>query len=145
MRFVHGHNTRKIDYIVAGNGCWIWQKHLNADGYGLTNDPAKGHKTVKATKFYYERKYGPVPVGKVLDHFVCDNRACVNPDHVRPVTSRENTLRGNSVQAWNLAKTHCKHGHEFTAENTYLYKGVRACRTCRQEASQRYRSTRDRT
>jgi Zn finger protein HypA/HybF involved in hydrogenase expression len=30
------------------------------------------------------------------------------------------------------AQTHCKHGHEFTEENTYHYKGHRSCRKCRQ-------------
>lgn len=29
------------------------------------------------------------------------------------------------------SQTHCKHGHEFTEENTYLYKGRRHCRKCR--------------
>lgn len=36
------------------------------------------------------------------------------------------------VQRNNLTKTHCKHGHEFTIENTYLTKdGFRNCRACR--------------
>lgn len=30
------------------------------------------------------------------------------------------------------AQTHCKHGHELTDENVYLYKGRRSCRKCRQ-------------
>lgn len=29
------------------------------------------------------------------------------------------------------AQTHCKHGHEFTAENTYVFQGRRHCRECR--------------
>ncbi len=29
------------------------------------------------------------------------------------------------------AQTHCKHGHEFTQANTYLYQGRRHCRECR--------------
>ena len=32
------------------------------------------------------------------------------------------------------AKTHCKHGHPFTTENTYVNAGQRHCRTCRREA-----------
>lgn len=34
-------------------------------------------------------------------------------------------------------KTHCKRGHEFTPENTYTYRDIRACRTCRASASKR--------
>ena len=30
-------------------------------------------------------------------------------------------------------RTYCKHGHEWTAENTYLCKGKRYCRTCKRE------------
>lgn len=29
--------------------------------------------------------------------------------------------------------THCKHGHEFTPENTYLRPGMRECRSCRRK------------
>jgi hypothetical protein len=45
------------------------------------------------------------------------------------VTNRENMLRGVGVCALNARKTHCKHGHEFTPENTYRVKnGGRACK-----------------
>lgn len=30
-------------------------------------------------------------------------------------------------------KTHCPQGHEYTEENTYWYKGFRACRICRKD------------
>lgn len=34
---------------------------------------------------------------------------------------------------WQTNKTHCKHDHEFTPENTYLHLGRhRCCRQCRQ-------------
>jgi len=144
-RFVHGHNTRKPDYTVDPvTGCWVWAKYLNEDGYGLMGvrpedyRSGDGYRTVKAMKVYWERANGPVPEGLVLDHFRCDNRACVRPDHMRPATSRENTLRGDAPSAWNLAKTHCNSGHEFTPENTYEHGGVRHCRACRNEAQKRY-------
>jgi len=38
----------------------------------------------------------------------------------------------------NARKTHCKHGHEYTPENTYVQpKGSRACRTCLKESQRR--------
>lgn len=31
------------------------------------------------------------------------------------------------------AATHCKRGHEFTPENTYIHHGRRRCRTCKRD------------
>ena len=56
---------------------------------------------------------------------------CVHPDHLEPVTNRENILRGKAVSARNARKTHCIHGHPFDEANTYIYpNGHRRCRRC---------------
>lgn len=87
----------------------------------------------------WEAVNGPVPPGMTLDHTChdpavchlgirCPHRRCRNPEHLTPVTRGENTAR-----AWspNGTKTHCKNGHEFAPENTYIYPdGKRRCRTC---------------
>lgn len=31
----------------------------------------------------------------------------------------------------NARKVRCKYGHEFTPENTYIYRGRRNCRACK--------------
>ena len=51
-----------------------------------------------------------------------------------------------SPSAANRAKTHCKHGHELTAENTLSRPDKRGgrqrtCRTCAAEAQKRYRAS----
>jgi hypothetical protein len=69
-----------------------------------------------------------------LDHFVCNNKECCNPAHVRPVLPRENKLRSESRAATNLAKTHCPQGHPLVPGNldaTQLKRGDRWCRTCK--------------
>lgn len=79
----------------------------------------------------YELRVGPIPEGLELDH-LCRVRHCANPEHLEPVTGRENIRRGTSPSAINGRKTHCKNNHEFTPENTYVSPlGKRTCRTCR--------------
>lgn len=48
-----------------------------------------------------------------------------------------------AVHFLSLARTHCKRGHEFNAENTHLSpRGVRICRACkRATAKQLYDAT----
>jgi hypothetical protein len=41
-----------------------------------------------------------------------------------------------------VLKTHCKRGHEFTADNVIWFSGGRHCRKCRLEWHQRHRVTR---
>ena len=119
--------------------CEIWQGSTTRSGSGLRyGKRTVNYKTVSAHKYAYECAFGPVPVGKVLDH-LCRNMLCVNPAHLEPVTQRENLIRGTSPVAINAAKTHCVNGHEFTKENTFIgTRGARGCKTCRREASARF-------
>jgi hypothetical protein len=61
-------------------------------------------------------------------------RNCVRPDHLEPVTQRENVLRGVGTAATHAKQTHCEHGHEFTPEHTIIRRnGSRECRPCKQD------------
>lgn len=46
-------------------------------------------KLVEAYVYFYEKRFGPVPAGKMLGH-TCENSICVNPLHVVPCESFEN-------------------------------------------------------
>ena len=122
--------------IPDPSGCWLWEAPNDGDGYGQMSI---GGKHVRVHRFAYELLVGPIPPGLQLDH-LCRVRACVNPMHLEPVTSRENSMRGDAVQARNAAKSHCVNGHEFTAANTYTAKGYRECRACARERMQRRRA-----
>lgn len=114
-------------------GCWEWAGSRDRDGYGrfkLDGRPQMAHRVA------FELWRGEIPDGLQIDH-LCRNPGCVNPNHLEVVTSRENTLRGEGPAAENGRKTHCKRGHEFTEENTYLSAKGRECRICRREADRK--------
>lgn len=116
------------------SGCWEWQAFRDEDGYGRVSTPTRGR--FRAHRVSYEEFVGPIPAGLTIDH-LCQNKACVNPEHLEPVTAVENHRR------WAESRTHCKHGHEFSPENTYVWRNKdgevhRACRTCNRAAQARY-------
>jgi HNH endonuclease len=109
--------------------CWPWTGHLSR-GYGQFHvQYVSPRRTIRPHRFSYELLVGPIPDGLQLDH-LCRNRACVNPQHLEPVTAQENNRRSLAPSAINAAKTACVHGHEFTPENTGTKNGTRFCRQC---------------
>ena len=90
--------------------------------------------TDRAHRAFYMLHVGPIGSGLVIDH-LCRTPACVNPDHLEPVTPEENTARGNNFLAVNKRKTHCPQGHPLSGENLRIKtnrRGVqgRVCRVC---------------
>lgn len=143
------YEQRFWSYVDKSGECWMWLGG-GRNGYGAfstrTNNVETSHY---AHRYAYEITKGPIPEGKTLDHLChnrdescpggsdCPHRKCVRPDHVEPASNIENVMRGKSPAALNARKTHCVHRHEFTAENTIDYNGVRLCRACRKANSLR--------
>lgn len=107
--------------------CWLWTGAKGRGGYG--NLVWNGRHT-NAHRVSYELHVGPIPDPCSIDH-LCSVRHCVNPAHLEPVTVRENLRRGAGFPGVNARKTHCPRGHAYDAENTYVWNGLRYCRTCR--------------
>ena len=108
-------------------GCWEWTAWRHHSGYGVFYE---GRKQRAAHRIGYQLYVGPIPEGLELDH-LCRNRGCVNPEHLEPVTHRENTLRGESEPAKNARMTECPKGHKLQGDNLIRMKdGRRQCRIC---------------
>jgi len=106
-------------------GCWIWQAALDKDGYAVML--RRGQHPIRAYQAVYEKKVGPVPAGKVLDH-VCRRRKCVNPGHMQAIGVRENQKR----RAWGYRVRHklCKLGHDGYMFGRLTPEGGRVCTAC---------------
>lgn len=111
----------KIDFTE--DGCWIWKGRIE-NGYGAFYLCGKWvYAHIFAYKYIRE---GLIPDGLQLDH-ICRHPPCANPWHTEPVTSKENTLRGNRFDDY------CPKGHLLYPPNIYYYgpkKTWRSCRIC---------------
>lgn len=125
--------------ITAGsNGCIQWTGGLNPDGYGRFYTAGT---CVPAHRWNYEHKVGPIPEGLEIDH-LCRNRACVNPDHLEPVTTQVNIARSLGVAVLNSRKTNCPQGHPYSGDNLRIARGRRHCRACARDHTAAWRARR---
>lgn len=83
-------------------GCWNWTGAINKDGYGQIG---LGDEIVGAHRASWRMFVGEVPEGMELDH-ICRNRVCVNYDHLRVVTHKEQCANRGPKQV-------CRHGHRY--------------------------------
>ena len=75
--------------VDKSGDCWLWTGSLDGRGYGTFYLRA-GTSPAKAHRFAYEAVVGPIPEGMSLDHRYTCLKNCVNPEHLRPVTHKQN-------------------------------------------------------
>ena len=78
---------RKVVWIEGPGGCWLCTSHkVGGTGYPQ-GSVKKGRRSI--ARVMWCEKFGEWPDGLEMLHS-CDNRRCINPDHVRPGTKEEN-------------------------------------------------------
>ncbi|WP_375545838.1 NUMOD4 motif-containing HNH endonuclease [Dietzia cinnamea] len=107
--------------------------HLHQNGHGATYQV---HRLVMAAFV------SPCPEGMEVRHLngdPTDNRVENLAYGTRAENIRDQVTHGVHNKA---SLSHCKRGHEFTPENTYINGEKRVCVTCRREYKRQWRARR---
>lgn len=99
-------------------GCWNWLASKSRDGYGQFSHNGK---ITGAHRFAFMLANGPIPNGILIDHR-CHSRGCVNPDHLRPATNKQNLE--NQIGAQINNKTGVR-GVYWNVQNKKFHAAVR--------------------
>lgn len=128
--------ARFLEKTAPGpNGCLEWTGTRDRYGYGRFRLHGPGRR---AHRVSYGLFKGPIPENYDVHHR-CENRGCVNPDHLMAVSRAEHARLSRSAN-----KVRCQNGHLFDEENTYIKPdGCRSCRACNREAAAQYRARRN--
>ena len=122
---------------IVGTHCWLWTGPTDPNGYGFIWLGRRQGTHRAAFEVWVE----PIPAGRVIDH-LCRVHCCFNPDHLEPVTTRENVRRGKTGVVDQVV---CINGHDLSPGSANVREYTRrgfvfhVCRTCNRERVRQFR------
>lgn len=131
-------------YTVQKSGCWVWKSKKRGEwDYGRISVEGKRDWS---HRWAYRIFKGDIERGAWVLHS-CDVVGCVNPEHLRIGTAKDNTrdmyLRGRAGTIHGkFNPLFCQHGHRMTPGNTYHNNNKRRCRECMRMAQAHIRIAR---
>jgi hypothetical protein len=107
-------------YIVdPETGCWNWTEPLTKFGYGRFKLNGKSRQ---AHQVSYELFKGERDLNLSICHF-CNNRKCVNPDHLRQDTHSSNMIDKLYIKTNNIQKLSVDEVIEIKKSLQHYYRG----------------------
>lgn len=120
--------NRFFSKINKTDSCWIWISATSHNGYGVF---WLNGGNIRAHRLSYKIHNGDIPEYIHVLHR-CDNRICVNPDHLFLGTHSDN-MKDMVIKKrhYRQSITHCPSNHPYSKENTRLSnRGSRLCLEC---------------
>ena len=120
---------------IANSGCWEWIAGIRGKtGYGAFKLEGK---VIDAHRLSFIIHKGFIPTGFMVCH-TCDNKVCVNPDHLILGTPKDNYDDG--IKRGRIVVNKNEHLKKHPSRGAYL-RGCR-CKDCRNINAERSRAFR---